>query len=148
MRDAADTTFIKTLRAAPALLGFIVLLLPHVANGALECEGDPTRTILVTGQGNDTPPGSCRQLDGNQATCLQAFHVGGDGIASCFYDSAEDECRGCGPGENELDGDCTNTCATTPVCAADPTRTLFTGGRASARTTERAGPTTATKPIA
>lgn len=113
---------------AVALL-VLPLLIPIAASGVLTCSGDPTRTVFAGGSddGEDNPPGACRQFDGSQALCLQAFHLGGDGIASCFYDSNNDECLGCGPGENEQRERCTNTCAT-PVCAADPTRTIFAGG--------------------
>lgn len=128
MRDAVRLTFAGTLRTQLVISALAALLLPHQAGAALECEGDPTRTVFANGDGQDTPPGACRQFDGNQATCLLAFHLGSDGIASCFYDSIDDLCLGCGFGQNERDGDCTNTCAATPVCAADPTRTLFTGG--------------------
>src|SRR5262245_29448248 len=94
---------------------------------AIECEGDRSRTIFASGDGHDSPAGACRQFDGNENSCLDAFHVGGDGIASCYYDDALDECLGCGPRQHEAEGDCTNTCAESS-CAADPTRTLFTGG--------------------
>jgi hypothetical protein len=130
LRRAGNETVRWTLRTTVQVLGLTLLLQPQSVEAQLTCTGDSTRTIFAGGPdtGEDSPPGACRQFDGNQSVCEQAFHLGGDGIASCFYDSTEDECRGCGPAENERDGDCTNTCAGTPTCAADPTRTDFVGG--------------------
>jgi hypothetical protein len=87
------------------------------------CAEDPSRTIFAGGP--DT--GACRQYDNDQSSCEQAFHRGVAGIASCFYDSDEDECRGCGP-SNERQGNCTNTCVPPPTCDEDPSRTIFAGG--------------------
>jgi len=87
---------------------------------------DMTRTIY-TG-----PPGSegCERFDGDQTSCEQAYVEGGAGVASCYYDTDDDDCRGCGP-SNEDDGDCTNSCAAAPTCALDLTRTIFAGGPGS-----------------
>lgn len=82
---------------------------------------DPARTIYVGGP--QTNP--CHQFDGNQTSCEQAFHTGDAGVASCWYDTGADECRGCGP--NNEGADCTNTCRTF-ICPDDPTRTIFAGG--------------------
>lgn len=87
---------------------------------------DMTRTIY-TG-----PPGSegCERFDDDQTSCEQAYVEGGAGVASCYYDTDEGRCRGCGP-SNENNGNCTNTCATTPTCALDMTRTIYAGGPGS-----------------
>jgi hypothetical protein len=84
---------------------------------------DASRTVFAGGPGS----GACQNFDGDQVGCEQAFHLGEDGVASCFYDVAEDRCRGCGS-NNEGDGDCTNTCVPPPSCAGDPSRTNFVGG--------------------
>jgi len=52
----------------------------------------------------------CRTLDStDQATCEAAWHVGGDGPASCWWDAPNSDCLGCGP-RNEYSGRCTNAC--------------------------------------
>jgi hypothetical protein len=79
-----------------------------------------TRTIFAGGPQTS----ACHTFDGNQTNCEKAYHQGDGGIvASCYYDTDDDECFGCGP-NNEEAGNCTNTC---PVCQNDPTRT-FAGG--------------------
>jgi hypothetical protein len=84
------------------------------------CPGDVTRTIFAGGPQTS----ACHTFDGNQTNCEKAYHQGDGGIvASCYYDTDDDECFGCGP-NNEEAGNCTNTC---PVCQNDPTRT-FAGG--------------------
>ncbi len=109
--------------AALTIVAGLLSLSP--ALGQLVCENDPSRTIFAGGPGDGQNGGACRQFDGNQALCNQAFHLGGDGLASCFYDATEMECRGCGS-NNEGSLLCTNTCRPTPVCEADPTR-VFAG---------------------
>jgi hypothetical protein len=86
---------------------------------------DMTRTTYAG------PPRSegCNRYDGDQAGCELAYVEGDAGVASCYYDSGDDNCRGCGP-SNENNGECTNTCATTPTCL-DMTRTIYTGGPGS-----------------
>lgn len=69
------------------------------------CTADPTRTIFAGGPNT----AACRQFDGDQASCEAAWHFGGAGAASCFYDSGS--CLGCGPNNS---GSCTNTCAGSP----------------------------------
>lgn len=101
------------------LIGVVAASLASPSLGQLICENDPTRTIFASGSGESG--GSCRQFDGNQAMCNQAFHLGGEGLASCYY--AAGECRGCGP-NNEGQFRCTNTCRATPTCEADPGRTF------------------------
>src|SRR6185369_17975034 len=59
----------------------------------ITCTGEPSRTLWAGGPGNS----ACRQFDGNQTSCDQAFHEQAQGgPASCFYDTGTDECRGCG----------------------------------------------------
>jgi len=87
---------------------------------------DQSRTNFVGGPGT----GACRQFAGNQAACEQAFHLGDDGVAPCFYDADDDECRGCGL-RNESDLECVNTCIPQPTCL-DQTRTTYAGGPGSA----------------
>lgn len=85
----------------------------------ITCDSDSSRTIFAGGPDS----AACRQFDGDQTSCEQAFHATqSGGVASCFYDSGD--CRGCG-GNNASDGLCTNTCA---VCGQDPSRTIFVGG--------------------
>ncbi len=102
-----------------------VLVFPSSgAQAQLVCAADPTRTVFAAGNGQ--AGGACRQFDGNQASCNQAFHLSGPNeLASCYYDAGTEDCRGCGP-SNEGDGNCVNTCRPTPVCTADPTR-VFSG---------------------
>jgi hypothetical protein len=88
------------------------------------CPGDPARVIYAGGPASS----GCHFFDGNQTNCEKAFIRGDGGIASCYYDTDFDECRGCGP-NNEDSGACVNTC---PVCAADPARTTFAGGPGTA----------------
>ena len=77
--------------------------------------------MTVTGSGEDGQ--ACRQFDGDQASCEQAWNIGGDGIpVSCFYDD-DGDCRGCGR-NNQEDDDCINACLT---CDRDPSRTVFAG---------------------
>jgi len=74
------------------------------------CEGDPTRTIFA---GFPTNPilGPCRQFDGDQASCEQAYAASKfASVVSCFFDAAHSTCEGCGP-TNQRVGACTNTCA-------------------------------------
>jgi hypothetical protein len=85
---------------------------------------DATRTVFAGGPES----GACRNFDGDQATCEMAYHLGGDGVASCFYENGA--CRGCGP-NNQDDLECTNTCAPPPSCTGDPARTNFVGGPGS-----------------
>lgn len=83
---------------------------------------DQTRPNFVGGP--DTS--ACQQFDSNQAACEQAFHLGADGVAPCYYDADDERCRGCGL-RNESDGDCTNTCIAQPTCL-DQSRTTYAGG--------------------
>jgi hypothetical protein len=80
---------------------------------------DASRTIFT---GHPESAG-CHRFDGDSVMCLQAYVEGDGGAASCWYDSSEDECRGCGP-ENANEGNCTNSCQPTPVCTEDTSRTL------------------------
>lgn len=89
------------------------------------CPADPSRVLYAGGPGTS----ACTQFDGNQALCEQAFHLGGGGVASCFWDEDSEQCRGCGP-SNQADGNCVNTCDP-PVCIGDATRTIFAGGPGS-----------------
>ncbi len=86
------------------------------------CDADPSRVLYA----GDPGSGACHAYDDNQVLCEQAFHLGGGGVASCFYDTDTGECRGCGP-SNQAEGLCMNSCR--PVdCIGDPTRTMFAGG--------------------
>jgi hypothetical protein len=93
--------------------------------GAPSCPGDPTRTIFAGFSGSS----ACTNLSFSQTLCEKAFHISGNGQpASCYYDSDDEACYGCGP--NNLDaGNCQNTC---PVCEGDPSRTVFAGGPGNA----------------
>src|SRR3990172_2519092 len=90
-------------------------------HGAPSCPGDPTRTIFAGFSGT----AACTNLSYSQTLCEQAYHIDGQGKpASCYYDTDNLECLGCGP--NNLDaGECQNTC---PVCDGDASRTIFAGG--------------------
>lgn len=89
------------------------------------CEADPARIIFAGGPGSS----ACRIFNGNRRLCEQAFHLGGGGVSSCWYDADAERCQGCGPA-NQDSGLCVNTCR--PVrCAGDETRTVFTGGPTS-----------------
>lgn len=85
---------------------------------------DQSRTTFAGGPGT----AACRQFDGNQAACEQAFHLGEDGVATCFYDDGR--CRGCGLFA-EGEGDCSNTCVAQPPPCLDQTRTTYAGGPGS-----------------
>ncbi len=85
------------------------------------CHNDPNR-ITFTG-GPDSQ--ACRQYDGNQASCEHAFARSYEGLTSCFYQSSDDTCRGCGPGNVGVA--CQNECESPPPCPQDATRTIFTG---------------------
>ena len=89
--------------------------------GQIMCPQDPGRTIFAGGPNT----AACSQFDGDQPSCENAFHIGGEcGVASCWYDFQSGSCRGCGP-SNLDEGLCQNTC---PVCEGDPSRTRFVGG--------------------
>jgi len=103
-----------------------ILIAAAGVQGQLICSGDPSRRIFAGGSAEGQDGGSCRQFDGDQATCTLAFHLGSTGIASCFYQASDNTCRGCGR-NNESSGDCTNTCVPT-TCADDPTRIISAGG--------------------
>jgi hypothetical protein len=120
------------LRLVCGIVPVIGLLLggPLALSAQLICAEDPTRTVFAGGAGEGGAGGACRQFDGDQASCNVAFHLGHAGIASCYYDGVEGECRGCGPNNREA-GNCTNSCAPAPACAGDPSRTIFAGGPSS-----------------
>ena len=92
--------------------------------GPVTCTNDPSRTIDAGGPQSS----ACHQFDGDPASCQQAFHKSEClNPTSCWYDFANDECRGCGP-NNERDGACVNTCVAGAItCPADPSRTLLAG---------------------
>jgi hypothetical protein len=70
--------------------------------GPLECSLDSSRVIAAGGPGTN----ACLQFD-DEVSCLNAFHIGRCGVASCYWTGAS--CRGCGP-DNEFDAECFNTC--------------------------------------
>jgi hypothetical protein len=74
---------------------------PRRESGAGRAPSVPTRTTLS----------ECNAFDGNATACNQAWHLSGLGgdPASCYYDTAEGRCRGCGF-TNELRDECNNTC--------------------------------------
>jgi hypothetical protein len=76
-----------------------------VINGQMTCE-DPTLTWS-----------RCRDFDNNQASCESSWQSqsGSELPVSCWYDVGSDDCRGCGP-YNEDDGNCTNTCYSGEWC--------------------------------
>jgi hypothetical protein len=94
-------------------------------HGVAPCPEDATRTLFAGGPGTE----ACHQFDGNKPGCLSAYHLDQcRNATSCYYDDDDDECRGCGP-NNQQDGACLNTCKTGPAsCDLDPSRTLFGGG--------------------
>jgi hypothetical protein len=69
---------------------------------------DATRTLFAGDEGSE----ACQNI-GDQPTCETAWHIGGAGAASCFWDGS---CQGCGPNNA---GSCTNTCVapTADLCA-------------------------------
>ncbi len=80
------------------------------------CPNDPTRTIFAGGPQTE----ACQHLK-TQVDCEHAFHASRNlAPTSCFWDG--DECRGCGP-RNENDQDCTNTCRT--IGCSDASRTTL-----------------------
>lgn len=89
------------------------------------CVGDPSRTMFAGGPDS----GACQNFGviAGTANCELAFHIGQYGVASCYFDADADECKGCGPSNQEA-GNCVNTCA---KCQADPARTIFLGGPGS-----------------
>lgn len=92
--------------------------------GAPSCPGDSSRTIFA----GYAQSSACRNLDFSQTLCEKAFHIDRTGQpASCYYDSNQGSCLGCGP-TNLQDGACQNTC---PVCDGDATRTIFAGSPGS-----------------
>ena len=72
------------------------------STGPASCDMDTSRILFGGGPGT----GACFEFD-DQASCLAAFHVGQCGVASCYWTGGS--CQGCGP-NNELSGDCFNTC--------------------------------------
>lgn len=63
---------------------------------------DPARTTL----------NRCTNIGNDPVACAAAWHLSvrsGGEPASCWFDAANTECRGCGI-DRELQGDCTNTC--------------------------------------
>jgi hypothetical protein len=87
---------------------------------------DPTRTVFLGGPGGDV----CKNQK-TQGDCEKSWHVGRLDLdhpsASCFWTGSA--CNGCGP-RHANQGDCTNSCDTTPhrTCK-DPTRTIFLAGQ-------------------
>ena len=89
------------------------------------CSGDPTRLTLV-GSGHGSGPdlgemgGACRQLDGDQTSCEEAFYVSANGTpVACAWEAGAMECRG----TRKRGG---NTCAT-GTCEGDPQRSNLLG---------------------
>jgi len=71
---------------------------------------DSTRTMFVGGPKGGSDSNKCRKWNGNQANCLLSYHVTGEGTAAtCWYDTAGNQCLGCGL-RWEAVGKCTNTC--------------------------------------
>lgn len=75
-----------------------------------ECPGDPSRTVFAGGPGN----GACQAFEDDQSSCEEAYHLGGGGVASCYFDEDDEWCYGCGA-NNENSGNCVNTCRV-PIC--------------------------------
>ncbi|MBI3795501.1 MAG: right-handed parallel beta-helix repeat-containing protein [Deltaproteobacteria bacterium] len=75
------------------------------------CDSDPARTIFTGGPGS----AGCHQFNGDQNNCMQAWTIGFQGPASCFFNANNNSCSGCGPA-NANNGQCTNTCTDTNVC--------------------------------
>ena len=86
---------------------------------------DPARTVFLGGAGGD----ACKDAK-TQGDCEKSWHVGKLDIAhrsaSCYWTGSA--CQGCGP-RHANQGDCTNTCDTTPhPTCKDAARTMFVGG--------------------
>jgi len=93
--------------------------------GAAPTCADPTRTVFLGG-----PSGDVCQDPKTQVDCEKSWHLGrlspGHPSASCYWTGTA--CRGCGP-RHANQGDCTNTCDTTPhPTCKDAARTTFVGG--------------------
>jgi hypothetical protein len=69
--------------------------------GPQDCSLDSSRTTNAGGPQTN----ACQQFN-DEVSCLNAFHVGMCGAASCYWDGA---CSGCGP-FNEFNANCFNTC--------------------------------------
>ena len=63
------------------------------------CAHDPSRALFVT---------DCNMWNANADACGHSFVNGNSGITSCWYDSANDQCNGCGSNA------CVNTCQIGP----------------------------------
>jgi hypothetical protein len=74
----------------------------ETCNGPYTCK-DAARVVLAKGSS------ACGAYNADQTTCEKAFHVGKEGVATCWYDAAKTTCRGCGL-RHELAGRCSNTC--------------------------------------
>jgi hypothetical protein len=70
--------------------------------GPAACTLDASRTTFAGGPGT----GACFEL-ADEASCLQAFHIGQCGRASCYWTGSN--CQGCGF-INEQSIECFNTC--------------------------------------
>ncbi len=81
---------------------------PLCPNTCLACD-DPTHTTFAGEQ--NTP--NCEGIS-DPAACATAWAVGREGLdVSCFFDVLANFCRACET-EDEINGDCTNTCEPPP----------------------------------
>lgn len=85
---------------------------------------DGTRTLYAGGKNPIGGDGACGLYDNDETNCNLAYarrRQQPSAIVSCFYDSAEDRCRGCAP-SREGSGQCVNSCD--PATCADSVRSL------------------------
>jgi hypothetical protein len=66
---------------------------------------DPSRVTFVPATDNN----ACHTFNANQTNCEKAFHLGKDGISTCWFDATTTNCNGCGL-RWEGTGKCSNTC--------------------------------------
>ncbi|NUN14043.1 MAG: hypothetical protein HUU55_10460 [Myxococcales bacterium] len=97
------------------------------AGGIPVCENNPD---LVFVQGNND---ACAAFDNDPAGCMNAFVLSNETgqLTSCYYGSgSQSACAVCSLAA-ESAGQCTNSCVggfVAPVCAEDPSRTLYVFG--------------------
>jgi hypothetical protein len=100
------------------------------------CPEAPSKTF-AGGPGTS----ACQQFNGDQAACENAYHIAGQISlpATCFYDTANDVCLGCGPGHSGVD--CTNGCFPPPEPCAAPGTIPAEGGTVTGTTSGLSGST-------
>lgn len=114
--------------------------------GGLEVTGACVNTCLPTEiscpnapeldyVGDDQQWSPCHQYDGDEAACVQAYHLARNVFgqppqpASCVWDAESNACRGCG--KRGVEGECINQCTDISVeftCDQHPELVDFVGG--------------------